>query len=138
MAFPRITTCIVCDGVRQEILSKYVILGFYGVTPDVQISIKDFALPISLCFFFCGTVAEGRFRAELRLKGPGGQIIPAGVLPAEGTFTADKRVTYVALYFQNVIPGPGVYQVSIMVDGVEHFPTSISFVHGNPARMMGW
>jgi len=49
MPFPAITTCLVCDGVRQEILNKYTIVGFYGVTPVSRqnlVRVENAAIPL--------------------------------------------------------------------------------------------
>jgi len=50
MRFPKIDCCVVCEGIRQEIMNKFVLLGFFGITPHVQLTIKDFKIPVSFCF----------------------------------------------------------------------------------------
>ena len=56
MAFPKIRHCLVCEGVREEINRKRSVLGFYGVTPDVEIMLEDFARPMGHLVFFSSGV----------------------------------------------------------------------------------
>src|SRR5258708_36964741 len=99
MPFPTITTCIVCDGVRQDILGKYTLVGFYGVTPNVLISVGDFALPVSMVCFFCGTAGGGRFHVELRVTGPSGRLVPCDSAYVDGVLDPNMAVTYVTILF---------------------------------------
>ncbi len=133
MAFPPITTCIVCDGTREETLHKYTLLGFYGVAPHVRIFLRDFSLPFTVCFFFCGTTGEGRFRVELRLTGPSGHVVQGNMVPPiDGVLSRNIQVSYFILTFQGILPGPGEYQVSLVANGVEQYSTSIAIDQAGP------
>jgi hypothetical protein len=64
MPFPQIVTCIVCEGVRQELLGKYTLVGVYGAAPHARVALVNFANPVDLCFFFC--VLSGRWTLSHR------------------------------------------------------------------------
>jgi hypothetical protein len=48
MPFPAIDYCLVCEGVRQEFGGKLTILGFFGVTPNVDIGVGNLNQPLTL------------------------------------------------------------------------------------------
>jgi hypothetical protein len=48
MPFPKVTYCIICEGVRPELGGKVSILGFFGVAPNVDIGLAKFDQPLSL------------------------------------------------------------------------------------------
>jgi|SRR5882762_873824 len=122
-----ILNCIVCEGVRQEILNKYTILGFFGIAPNVKISIRDFKLPVTICFFFCGTTAGGRLRVSVTLSDRSGRLIPNKIpQPPETMFDPSKPVTFFALFFEGIFPGPGEFKISLMIDDREHYSTFFS------------
>lgn len=50
MTFPEIEYCIVCDGVRPELGNKLNILGFFGVTPSVEVTISGWGKHTNLTF----------------------------------------------------------------------------------------
>ncbi len=50
MPFKQFDYCIICDGFRQEIGGKLIVLGFYNLAPHADISIANQAVPVSLAF----------------------------------------------------------------------------------------
>jgi hypothetical protein len=48
MLFPNFEFCVICEGVRQEIGGKLTILGFYGMAPNVDVSIRNPNLAVVL------------------------------------------------------------------------------------------
>ncbi len=48
MPFPQFSYCIVCEGVRPEVGGKLTILGFYGLTPNVEIAVANPNLPLNI------------------------------------------------------------------------------------------
>ena len=41
-------------------------------------------------------------------------------------------VSYITLYFQGIFPGPGEYRVSLVVNGVEYYSTSVAIDQAAP------
>ncbi len=50
MPFPNIDYCLVCEVARAEVGNKLMILGFYGLAPNVDIFVDDFTAPLNLTF----------------------------------------------------------------------------------------
>jgi len=135
MAFPTIHNCIVCESVRHEVGGKFILLGYYGIAPYVRIYIGDFTKPITLCFYFSGDPGTGRFRVNFRLRGPSGNVIPHNSAPAEGELRSDLGYSFFILFFCEPLPGPGRYQVSLVVDDDrEYFPSYFELALGSSKK----
>ena len=50
MPFPNFDYCLLCDGVRFEVGNKFTILGFYGLTPNIEVFVSNPAIATSLAF----------------------------------------------------------------------------------------
>src|SRR5579872_1709694 len=112
MPFPEIYGCLVCEGVRQELLGKYVIVGFYGIAPYVSIAIRDFNQPVGVTFFWQGGAGSGNFRISARLTAPNGTHLSTN--SAEGSLMQSNGVNFFLLQFLGVLPGPGRYSVALL------------------------
>src|SRR5947208_16942469 len=79
MPFPAIRYCLVCEATRAEPFGKMSLLGFYGLAPDVQIAVKDFAQPLQLAFVFVGNAvgAGGQYSVQFRLTEAAGAPVVA-------------------------------------------------------------
>ena len=63
MAFPVIQNCLICEEVRPEVGRKLSLLGFYGITPNVTILVRDFDEPLQrLTFVFVVGIGTGKYR----------------------------------------------------------------------------
>jgi hypothetical protein len=126
MAFPRIDACIVCESVREEVLGKFILLGFFGIAPYARIVIKDCKLPVSLCFVFCGGQGEGKFNVGLRVTDLQGVAIP-GQIPdlINAEVKKEKSGTSVFMGFQGAVQKPGRYGVALVVNNVEYYSTTV-------------
>ena len=63
MAFPVIQNCLICEEARPEVGRKLSLLGFYGITPNVTILVRDFDEQIQrLTFVFLAGVGTGKHR----------------------------------------------------------------------------
>ncbi len=58
MPFPRINYCLVCENFRQEILGKLSILGFMGITPNVDVGIGRLDQPFAVVFIIGFGIVE--------------------------------------------------------------------------------
>jgi hypothetical protein len=126
MAFPQIVACIVCEGVRAEILNKHTLLGFFGVAPDLRVNVKDFRLPSTLMFVFCGGAGEGKFNLQLRVSDSSGAMLSnSAPYTIEGELFRGRPNTTVFFGFQGVLGKAGKFRVSLMVDNVEHYFTTV-------------
>jgi hypothetical protein len=134
MAFPVIDACFLCELARPESNGKFTILGYYGVAPYVHIYLQNFNLPAQLCFVFAGGSGQGHFRIDLKITAPNGATFDAQ--GAEGDIKPQGTVTNVFMSFAGVLPGPGNYTATFLVNGAQHFQTTF-FLEQNPPPAPG-
>lgn len=136
MAFPKIFHCLVCEGVREEVNRKRSILGFYGVTPEVEIMLEDFTLPMGhLVFFLVGGPAEGSFRVSFEIFGESKQVVSRtrdATVVIEGAAKGyNLTVDAGAVHF----PRPGRYTFRLFVDGQPYFEDSFGLLQAAPGEL---
>ncbi|SRR6266571_2808092 len=132
MPFPEIKYCLICDAVRAEALGKLTLLGFFGVTPDVQISIKDFRQPLQAAFVLVGGTGEGRAKVGFQFADARNQVLLATPEAEAGPIEPGKRLlTGVGISY--TFPGPGRYSFRVIVDDRIHYQTSFELLQGTPA-----
>lgn len=124
MAFPTIHACLLCDLARQELGNKTILIGFYGAAPDARIIVQDFKLPVQVCLVFCGGPGEGHFKVELKLRGPNGEEFRA--IPVEGNLIRQNAVSNFFMGMQQVLPGPGIYEATLLANGQAVYETHFS------------
>lgn len=56
---PTFNACIVCEFVREELNSKLIILGYYGVCPNVEVKLGALDRPVALTFVITGGPGNG-------------------------------------------------------------------------------
>lgn len=136
MAFPTIQACFLCELVRPEPMGKFSVLGYYGLTPYARVGVSNFSLPLLLCFVFAGGQGSGHFRIELRITAPNGASFEAQ--PAEGDLSAHSTLSNIFMGFNGILPGPGEYTVSLLVDGAPYFQTQFALERMStpPARSL--
>lgn len=129
MAFPKIEVCILCEGARAEIQNKHILLGFFGIAPYVRINIRDFKLPVSLCFVFCTSAGvSGKHDIDLRVTCPQGTVLSNSVSGIKNQETARTNAssTNIFMAFQGLLGTPGRYRAALIVDGEEHYSTTVT------------
>src|SRR5579862_9406236 len=113
MPFPRIDTCIICEGVRREINNKHTLLGYFGIAPYVQVSLGNLEAPAVLCFVFSGGSGEpGLYDLSIRLTGPAGGIVsnPQNAPDIKGVSVTSAPLTNIFFFFYGVLSQPGRYE----------------------------
>lgn len=127
MAFPKIDACLICEGARPEVLNKHILLGFFGIAPYPRVLLKDFQVPATLYFVFCGGEGEGMFRLKLQLTDPLGIVLDNNALGSEivGNLVRGRPNTNVFMGYQGVLGKPGKYRISLLVNDVEHYATTL-------------
>lgn len=137
MGAPRVTHCLLCEGVRQELGRKTTILGFMGMSPDVRVRVTDFSIPTDLAFLLVGGGVSAPFRVEPRIIGPGGEIVVAN--PSTPTIPGgpDYPTLHLGMVFRGVkFPGPGVYRFQANFnDGEYTYETKFQLEQATPDQV---
>ena len=131
MGFPKIHHCLVCEDLREERNRKISILGFYGVTPDVEILINEIIKPIPrIAFLLLGEKGEGEFEASVQLLSPDGKPLVMAKFGKLEILDLTRRYS-VGMGFQQVVfPQAGTYTLKLLVDGNDHYETTFSVCEG--------
>ena len=65
----KINHCLICDTAREEARNKISLLGFFGVTPNVEVRLDTFELPVNeLTLVFIGSISGSAGRAEVTIE----------------------------------------------------------------------
>jgi hypothetical protein len=135
--FPRVLTCLLCEGVRPEQFGKTIILGFCGVLPAVKIIVYDFAQPVPLTFYLLGEALEegGSFRLAPAILDSKGTSVP-GKDPSEMTVKVEPiGFLQLIMSFPGIkYPGPGVYTFRLHVNGKQEYENTFELIQDDPAR----
>lgn len=137
MAFPQIRACLIAEDAREERYRKLTILGFYGITPDVEILVKDITKPIeSITFILLGSSAGGgkyqirprllsELREELVRATPSEIEIPSPPTPS-------GHINLIIHFASPIFPREGLYKFILEVDGQQHYETTFGVRLGQP------
>lgn len=122
MPFPKIEYCLVCEDFRLERHGLSSLLGFYGVSPEVEILVREIDKPIGrLAFVFLGrSTGGGDCRVSLRIQdSKGKEIIP--INEKSLSFPEKSGKALMGFSFTNLkFPGSGEYALVVFVDGDEN------------------
>jgi hypothetical protein len=136
MSFPKIRHCIVCEEVREELNRKSTLLGFYGVTPEVEILLQDFRLPVGrLAFFLVGGPGQGSFDVSFKVSGDGGDVVPRTPnmrLVIEG---AAKGYNLTFGLGPIRFPKPGRYRFTVFIDNQVCFEDTFGVSQAQPGDL---
>jgi len=131
MPFPVIRHCIVCEEVRIEGLGKSSILGFYGITPNVNLAIQDLTKPVErLSFLLICESGEGNHKVSVKIEGPRGERILA-TPEADFSFPSTLQPVNIVIAFPPVqFPTVGQHRFVLLVQGIEQFHTTLEIQQG--------
>jgi hypothetical protein len=124
MSFPAIESCLICDDVRTEIGEKVSLMGFYGITPNVELLVQSFDRTIRLVYFLIGAGGDqGQYKLSLEVTGDNVAGPPSRT---EFPLNLPKNSTKSQFAFElpTKFGGPGQYSFFLTVDGQLHFRTN--------------
>lgn len=129
MPFPKITTCLVCELARPE-GTKFSLLGFHGITPDVRIGLIEFPGTVEfLTFVLIGARGEGAgtFDIDWNVVAPNNEITWTGGIK-EITIPAnpEAKLNLIIRASNAAFPLKGIYRLNLLVDNQLHYKTEIS------------
>jgi hypothetical protein len=120
---PQFDTCLVCDGVRQEILGKLTILGFFGVAPNVDVGLQHLGQPAALTFVLLGAPGDGTFSASFEVFDESEQRVVAAAAAGTLTATPNSRTTAIVQFVVN-FGHAGAFTLRCLLNGVPSFNAS--------------
>ncbi len=137
MTFPNFDACVICDIIRPELGGKSILIGYYGVTPNVDITIQDINRGMMLSILpSCPPAPETNedFQYVMSITRPDGLGIfqsPAlKIVHAPG-----KRLNFPLAF--NIAPPilPGRYSIRITVNGDVKLDTWFSVRVASPTEV---
>lgn len=136
MPFPNFNYCLVCEGVRQELGGKLTILGFYGITPNVEIVVVNQNNPLGLTFIAGFPVIQEirPYMGTFRIIRPDGSIA-FEVPPVAVKVSLQHGGVFGAIC---LIPPPyivGRHSVRISVNDEMKLETSFNVRFANPGEL---
>jgi len=116
----KIESCIVCDFIRPELNGKLIILGFFGVCPEVDVAIQRLDQPATLTFLFSGSPGAGMDSVRFDVVDDAQQrtIASTTAMPFQSN-PAERPVLAPTLLL--VFGHPGIFSVRCIVDEAECF-----------------
>ena len=110
-------------------------MGVYGLTPYVGIRILNFQLSVGFCLVFMGAPAEGKYVIQLELRDPDGARLKADIFPErnEQTFSPEWGATALGFRVNGTFPGPNIYTVALISNGVEFFKDTFQLAQASPS-----
>jgi hypothetical protein len=133
MPFPKFDYCLICDSARPELGGKSTILGFYGITPNVDIRLQDINLPIAgLTFFLVGGAGEGQGNLQLEIRDWSGNVVLASPPSLMNLPHGERSNLVFGITGPIKFPHAGRYYVSIMKDGQTIFKDNFLVSEATP------
>jgi len=129
MSYPRVKHCIFSEGVRSEVRGLSTILGFYGITPDVNVRVPNFDLPVGpleLVLLGEPVKEEGTFKISIKIIDPEGNPI-VSFEEKEIRLKPSEAATLTVLGMPKLrFTKPGQHTFLFIVDGSKHFGTTFN------------
>ena len=126
---PPFRACTVCELTRPELAGKLIILGFFGVCPNVDVGIARLDQPAFLTFLITGDRGDGTFVGHVALYDETDERVVAEV--PEMRFTASPGAfTTISATLMPVFGRPGLYSIRLFVEQQEHFRAEFRISQG--------
>jgi hypothetical protein len=126
---PILRYCIVADDVRLEIQNKASIIGFYGIAPNVNISVAYPDRPIARMAFLLGSgssVPVGSYRTRLQILNPQGtNLLDDTQEPIVSEVTTPTGINAVVYCVPLPLSGFGTYRLVAIVNDQPDFESEI-------------
>jgi hypothetical protein len=130
--------CLICDSIHLESKHKATILGFLGLTPNVNIKVANTNAPLTeLSFLFVSKpLAELRsYHVGLSIKDPAG-VLMFPVAEQAISLTKPERINLGYSFRPFKITGSGTYNVYLLVDDKRDLETNFSIVQAEPGELV--
>jgi hypothetical protein len=137
MVLPKVVYCIICEEVRPERNNLSSILGFYGVTPHVDVLIKDLSKPLPRMNFLVSLAGgeSGKYEMGFHIVDPNGEIVvdaPGTTISFDKPKRRRSRYNLAMGIAMLKLPRVGTYTFKLFVNGMEHYGTTFEVLQGQP------
>jgi len=137
MALAQVKYCILCEDIHPEGYGRSTILGYYGLTPDVKMLIKEPDLPVTLrriTFFLILGEGEVKGTMSVSLQDEQGQpVIERSGVPVDIAAPPGKTTNIVLGPIHNMqFPQYGKFTLVVKLDGAKFYETSFKVERGQP------
>lgn len=137
MPFPPFTYCIICEAVRPEMGGKITILGFFGLTPNVDIAVGrlDQPLTVSIIIGFGAVEDANQYEHTIQVLNPDGTLF-FGIPQARINTIRGRGGALVT--GATVIPRvPGPRTVNVTINGEVRLAGQFTIRQATPQELAG-
>lgn len=138
MPFPTINYCIVCEGIRQEMGGKLSILGFFGVTPNVDIGVGRLDQPLVLAVvlgFGAVTDANQVYNHSVAIFNPDGSVLFQSPTAKINTLLGKPGLIVSGSPAIPRVPGPRT--IKVIINGETRFESQFMIRQATPQELAG-
>ena len=136
MPFPTFDYCIICEMIRPELGGKFILLGFHGLAPNVDLTLPNINHRVVLSMLAgCPPVPDATIGYEcvIVVTRPDGVGIFQNP-PFRLAVSQEKRIQ-IPVHFAIAPPIlPGRYSIRVMVNGEVKLDTSFSIRTATPVK----
>lgn len=129
-SLPSLGNCLVCDTVRPELNGKLIILGYFGICPNVVVGIPRLDQPTVLTFVFSGSPGEGAFMASFDIIDEMDERVISSTPPAP-LHTNKASMTTLATTFLLAFGHAGTFAIRCFIDDAERFRAQFRIEQGS-------
>lgn len=130
---------MICEDVRLERGNKTTILGFYGITPDVEIGVADLTKQIDrLMFLLIGESAQGpaAHAAYFQiLDDRQSVVIESPKMALELPNNVEGRSIFAFGVPRAVFGKEGTFTFKLVIDGLAHYRTTFRVIKATAAQL---
>lgn len=139
MPFPAINYCLVCEGARPEVGGKLTVLGFFGVTPNVEIGVARLDQPMVLMVILGFGIVEDAnqvYNHSFVILNPDGSALAKSVQPSPINVVAGRPglIGFSATAIPNVA---GLRTVRLIINQQTHFEDKFLIRKARPEELGG-
>lgn len=111
---------MVCDTVRPELNGKLIVLGYFGICPNVVVGIPQLDQPTVLTFVFSGSPGEGSFMVTFEVSDEvDGRVLSS--TPPAPLHAKPASMTTLVTTFLLAFGHAGQFAIRCFIDGAEGF-----------------
>lgn len=125
---------MVCESIRPELQGKLILLGFFGVCPNVEVALQHLDQPAVLTFLLSGGPGDGTFFASFDILDESNQQPVVAAAPVQ-FFALPNAGTHLATTLLVTFGHTGQFSLRCIIDGIERFRGAFRVKQGPPPSL---